>query len=230
MATATSEWRERLRPDADTVYYGAILVNVELVVLFVYLVFLQPLYGSEFNSLWAARLAVYPMIWINLSLWALWRTTPAETTRNRKLIAGVIGVAYFVVLAWAAGLFALGPRPDLGLTIRWELPPGFSPAFLYNGNGLQLALFPYEVLGYLTLAYLVYATVVDAAGAAVTGLLGLVSCVSCTWPIAASLLSGVIGGATGASVAALGYSYGLSTVVFAVTVLLLTWRPMFGSA
>ena len=82
-------------------------------------------------------------------------------------------------------------------------------------------------MGYLALAWLVYATVIDAAGSAVTGVLGLLSCVSCSWPILASLLTG-IGGGGALAAAAQSQSYELSTVVFVVTVALLYWRP-FGT-
>jgi len=54
--------------------------------------------------------------------------------------------------------------------------------------------------------------------------LGLLSCVSCTWPVLASLVGGVAGG-TGLAAAVTTQSYGLSTVVFCVTVGLLYWRP-----
>lgn len=224
MATVTDTWRDRVRPGPDTLYWGGLVLSLELVVLFTYIVFLQPLYGAEFDSLWSLRLAVYPLVWINVSLWALWRTTPSPTTRRRKVAAGLLACGYFVVVGYASGLFGLSTGPSL-LSVGLSLPPGFSPALLYDGSFVRLTLFPYEVLGYATLSYLVYATVIDAAGSAVTGLLGLVSCVSCTWPIAASVLSGFVGGAGGVALATTGYAYGLSTVVFVVTVVLLHWRP-----
>jgi cytochrome c biogenesis protein CcdA len=59
----------------------------------------------------------------------------------------------------------------------------------------------------------------------VTGILGLLSCVSCSWPILATLVTGVAGSGTAIAGAAYAQSYGLSTVVFVVTVGLLYWRP-----
>ncbi len=88
---------------------------------------------------------------------------------------------------------------------------------------------PARVVGYLALGYLVYATVIDAAGAAVSGIVGLFSCVSCSWPILASLLSGVAGGGSALVAATFDFSYDISTVVFLVTVALLYWRPLVGS-
>ena len=73
-----------------------------------------------------------------------------------------------------------------------------------------------------------YATVLDAARSAVTGVLGLLSCVSCSWPVLASLATGVAGGGSGLAAAVSTGSYGLSTVVFVATVALLYWRP-FGA-
>jgi hypothetical protein len=87
---------------------------------------------------------------------------------------------------------------------------------------------PYKLLGYATLAYLIYDTVLDTAGSAVSGLLGLVSCVSCTWPVIATLAAGIAGSGTAVAAAANEWSYTIGTVVFVVTVALLRWRPTFG--
>jgi cytochrome c biogenesis protein CcdA len=83
-------------------------------------------------------------------------------------------------------------------------------------------------VGYAALAVLVYATALDVAGSAIGGVLGLFSCVSCTWPVLASLVGGVAGGSSAVASAALSGSYGLSTVIFVVTVGLLYWRPFGG--
>jgi uncharacterized membrane protein YraQ (UPF0718 family) len=72
----------------------------------------------------------------------------------------------------------------------------------------------------------VYATAIDAAGAAISGILGFFSCVSCSWPIVASLASSVLGGGTALATTAFGASYDLSTAVFLLTVGLLYWRPL----
>ena len=88
---------------------------------------------------------------------------------------------------------------------------------------------PARVVGYAALAYLVYATVIDASGAAVSGVVGLLSCVSCSWPILASLLSGVAGGGSVLVAATFDFSYDISTAVFLLTVALLYWRPFVGS-
>mgnify|MGYP000365615809 CR=1 FL=1 len=96
---------------------------------------------------------------------------------------------------------------------------------LYDGAVLRVVLEPYKEVGYLALAYLVYVTVLDAAGAAVSGMVGLFSCVSCTWPILGTVAAGLFGGTSALAAVALGHAYGLSTLVFLSSVGLLWWRP-----
>jgi hypothetical protein len=116
-----------------------------------------------------------------------------------------------------------------GARIAWELPPGWGPAVLYGGGLVRLALIPYKLAGYAALAYLVYATVLDTAGSAVSGVVGLFSCVSCTWPIVGTVVSGIFGGTSAIAAVATSESYGLSTLVFVSAVGLLYYRPSFGS-
>jgi len=171
----------------------------------------------------------YPFVWLNLGLWALWRVDPRPAARRERLLAGAVAGGYFLLLAVVGGLVgAANVPPGLdpsGLRIAvWDLPPGYGPAVLYQGDLLRAALLPFKVVGYLALAYLVYVTVLDATEAAAVGLVGLFACVSCTWPVFASVFTGVAGGsATAAAVAT--NSYGVSTLVFVVTVALLVWRP-----
>jgi hypothetical protein len=189
---------------------------------------------------------LYPFVWINAAAVGVWVTdvrTAADTpgsegasTRYRRL-AGVVAVAYLGVLAYVGGV--VGPGYDLvsvaaaetaspGWYLSAGLPPGYGPAAVYEGALVTLVLVPYKLVGYAALAYLVYATVLDAAGAAITGVLGLLSCVSCSWPVLAAIVSGVAGSGSAVAAAAYGESLALSTVVFVVTVALLAWRPSFG--
>ena len=211
---------DRLRPSRDALLWAGLLVNTELILTFAYL-----LLADVTVTQW--RYFVYPFVWLNVSAWALVRTDPdARSTRDRS-VAAAIAVGYFVLLAYVGGLLAPGGQHALGWRVAW-LPPGWGPALLYTGSAVELSLMPYKVVGYLTLAYLVYDTVLDAAGSAVSGLLGLVSCVSCTWPVVASLAAGVAGSGTAVAAAASEWSYALGTVAFVVTVALLRWRPSFG--
>ena len=100
-------------------------------------------------------------------------------------------------------------------------PPGFSPTVVYSGSPLAVVLTPWKVLGYLTLSYLVYVTVLDASGGLAGGVLGLFSCVSCVLPIVASVVGGVLGASATLSAVATNQSYGASTAVFLVSVGLL---------
>ena len=221
MASNTLSWRERFTPSGETALAAFVVVNLELAILWAWLLTTN----WQFDSLLGMRYVVYPLVWINVGLWALWRTTPAPTTRRRRLLAGALATVYFFVLAYAGGLVGLATPIPGGLTLSFAPPPGFSPALLYDGSLLRLTILPYKLVGYLALTYLVYATIIDAAGSAISGVLGLLSCVSCTWPVAASLLSGLLGGGTAVASAAFGYSYDIGVVVFVLTVALLYWRP-----
>jgi hypothetical protein len=214
----------RFRPRRQTLLWGALLVNTEILLLLAY-----SIYGnSSLLTLRGLALWLYPFVWINAALWAIVRTDiPAVEGRTRWL-AGALAVGYFGVLAYAGGLVGHSHMAT-GFSVTWTgIPPGWAPAVNYGGAVLNLTLIPYKVIGYLALTYLVYATILDATRSAVTGVLGLLSCVSCSWPVLASLAAGVFGGGSGIAAAATGTSYTISTVVFVATVALLYWRP-FGS-
>jgi hypothetical protein len=212
-----------LRPDREELLIAVLIVNSELLLLGVYWL-VSP---AELTSLLGVRYWIYPFVWINVGLWAILKTTPTPASSRNRWVAGGLAVGYFAVLAYFGGL--VGPASSaagrsLRLTVL-ALPPGWAPTLIYNGSVLSAALFPFKLVGYVALAYLVYATVLDAAGSAVTGLLGLLSCVSCTWPILASLATGILGSGSALAGAVYSQSYGLSTLVFVVTVGLLYWRP-----
>lgn len=221
MASNATAWTARLRPTHETARWALLVVNAELLVLWLWLVTAQP----QFDSLLGARYVLYPFVWINVGLWALWRTTPAPAPPRRRYLSGALAIGYFLVLAYVGGLVGPATHHTVAPSLALGTPPGFSPALLYDGSLLKLTVIPYKLVGYLALAYLVYATIIDAAGSAITGVLGLFSCISCTWPIVAALVTGTIGG--GAAIASAVYAggYDLSVAVFAVTVGLLYWRP-----
>jgi hypothetical protein len=212
----------RLAPYAEreTLVYGAALLNAELLLVLAYLAVVGP-------QVTRPLFYVYPFVWINAALYALWRTDlPAAPTR-RRIAAGAVALAYLGVLSYVGGLFGFGASGAVtGLRLELTaLPPGWSPALIYAGSALQFALLPFKLFGYLVLAYLLYATLLDATAGVLGGALGLFSCVSCTLPVIAGVLSGVAGGAGAVAAAAYGQSYALSTVVFVLTVALLLWRP-----
>jgi hypothetical protein len=215
----------RLAPYADreTLVYGATLLNAEILLVLAYLALVGP-------QVTRPLFYVYPFVWINAAVYALWRVDRPTATTRRKLVVGTVALAYFGLLSYVGGLFGFGAGgAATGLRLELvALPPGWSPALIYAGASLQFALLPFKVVGYLTIAYLLYATLLDAAAGLVGGALGLFSCVSCTLPVIAGVLSGVVGGTGAVAAAAYGQSYALSTVVFVVTVGLLLWRPTVG--
>lgn len=169
---------------------------------------------------------VYPFLWINVSLWVLLTTTTDSSSRRDRHLATAIGIGYFLILAYFGGLLGFGTGARvIPLHIDWTLPPGYSPVLLYQGTLFRLVLEPYKIIGYLTLAYLVYTTVLDTAGSAVSGIVGLFSCVSCSWPILATVVTSLFGSSSAVASFALNQTYGLSTLAFLSAVVLLYWRP-----
>lgn len=211
----------RIRPDRDTLLWGGLLVNTEIVLTIAYLL-------ASDAQVTEPRYLVYPFVWLNVGIWALARTNPVARNDRDRYVGATIAVAYFLLLAYVGGVVGAGVGENaLGWRIAW-LPPGWGPAVLYSGASVNLALLPYKVVGYATLAYLVYATVLDAAGSAVSGVIGLLSCVSCTWPVLATVITGFTGSGAAVASAATEWSYALGTVVFVATVALLLWRPTLG--
>ena len=217
MATASL----RSRVDLPTLVYGAIVGNT-LAILAVAYILLGGITVTE------PRYTLYGLAWVFVGIVAIWKThpTPADT-RTRRRAAAVAGL-YFVALAIAGGVVVAAMRPGEGeYALRVAtLAPGWGPAPVVSTPWAALVLMPARVVGYLALAYLVYATVIDAAGAAVSGVVGLFSCLSCSWPIVTSLLTGVFGGGSAIVATTFDLSYDISTAVFLVTVGLLYWRPL----
>ncbi|MFB6143597.1 MAG: hypothetical protein ABEJ30_09690 [Halorientalis sp.] len=222
MSHATAGLLERARPDRETLLWGALVVHVELLVLALWWL-ASP---TRLLGLAGLRYWLYPFVWINVALFAVVRVRPSPAPARRRTLAAAVAVGYVLVLGYVGGLYgpAMPSPPSLRVAVL-SIPPGWGPALLYSGPVLSVTLLPFKVIGYAALGYLLYATVVDAAGAAVSGLLGLLSCVSCTWPVLASLAAGLAGGGAGLAGAVYGQSYGLSTAVFVLTVALLSWRP-----
>lgn len=174
------------------------------------------------------RVWAFPVVWFTVGTWALVRTSPTPVDQSTRRVAGAIAVGYFAVLAVVGGLVGLAGPVETGLTIQvTELPPGWNPAIIYGGEAIRFAIVPYTAFGYAVLSYLVYATATEARGAVAGGLLGLFSCVSCTLPVIASVIGGFVGGGAALAAVASSQSYGVGTVVFVVTVLLLSVRPGF---
>jgi len=211
----------RSRVDVRTLVYGAIVANTLLLLSVAYLL-LGGVVGMD------PRYSVYGVLWLFVGIVVLWKTDPAPADDRTRRRAVAVAAVYFAALAVAGGLVTL---PAAGAS--WggrlvPLPPGWGPVPVLTTPYVVIGLVPARVVGYLALSYLVYATVIDAAGSAVSGLLGLLSCVSCTWPVLASAATAVVGGGSAVASVALGLSYDISTAVFLATVGLLYWRPSVG--
>jgi hypothetical protein len=179
----------------------------------------------------AFRYVLYPFVWINVGLVALVTTRPRPATRRLRLFAGTVAVGYFLVLAWLSGLLyvetaaATHSHAYLG---GWQVAfsaPGWGPRVGYVTQFGHVYFVPYRVVGYLALAYLVFARTLDASVSVLSGLVGLGACLSCAFPVVASLAAGTLG-PSAAVLAPTQATFDLSTVAFVVAVGLLYWSPV----
>jgi hypothetical protein len=206
-------------PSRDDALLVGLLVNTLVVYALVYLA----LTGVVVTE---PRYTAYGLAWILVGVLAVWKTDPAPTGPTTRRRAAAVAVGYFALLAFVGGIVTVAPGGQGEWAARVAaLAPGWGPAPVITTPVAVVVLMPARVVGYLALSYLVYATVIDAAGSAVSGVLGLLSCVSCSWPVVASLATGVLGGGSAVAALALGFSYDISTAVFLLTVGLLYWRP-----
>jgi len=175
------------------------------------------------------RYVVYPFVWINVGLWAMVRTGLPSVDGRKRWLARALAAGYFLLLAWAGGILLLGiPAPLPGgavSSIHWNIP-GWGPSVVYGTPRVRLAVVPFKFVGYVAMTYLVYARLLDATRAVLSGVLGLVSCVGCTF----SILLPLLGATTLFGSTLTGLSWDLSTVVFLLTVALLYWADEVGVA
>lgn len=211
-------------PRADRATAAVAVLGVTAALLATILAFAL-LSESTFQS---PRYLLYPVVWIGVAVWIGLRVRPRRTSPGTATLATAVGVGYFLVLLWFTGYLATGSDLATGLSIR-VLSPGWGPLIVYDAGFLRLTVVPFQFLGYLALAYLVAATVVETAKSLAAGALGIASCVGCTWPLVAGLAGGTgagwLGavGASGATDVALTYTHELSTLLFLGSVGLLLW-------
>lgn len=204
----TTAWRSTL--DTSTVWLWTALLALELTVVVAYFA-LSPATVDR------VRYVVYPFVWIDAGLWAVWHTRPAVSSRRHRLVGLVVATGYFLLVMSVAGKVGLGvPGTQFDLRVAWYVP-GWGPLVALDTAWIRLYLVPFEVIGYAALAYVVYANVLSVARGTLSGVLGLATCVGCTVPVLAPLV-GLLGGpATGLTTTAYRFSYDLGTVVFLVT-------------
>jgi hypothetical protein len=213
--TRSSPWHR-----LPEVRWLSVLVAVEALALVGYFA----LSGAAVTSV---RYVLYPFVWINVGVVAVVATATPAADRRTRFLAAAVAALYFLTLSALSGLVGLelGAHSHShvhGLAVTMSAP-GWGPRVAYAGSLLTATFVPFRVVGYLALSYLVYATLLDAAGRAVSGVLGLASCLSCGLPVVGSLAVGVVGTVGGVAVAA--YSVDVSTAVFVAAVALLTLRP-----
>ncbi|MFB6113345.1 MAG: hypothetical protein ABEJ58_04490 [Halodesulfurarchaeum sp.] len=166
------------------------------------------------------RYVVYPFIWINVAIWAIYTTNTDVGSRRHRLVGTVVAAAYYLVLLAVSGNIAFVSRTAIALGINPAMP-GWGPVITGALPGLELQLVPFETIGYAGLSYLLYANVLDVSRGLLAGALGVFTCISCTVPLWGPVL-GLLGGPLASlSGTATAFSYDIGTVVFLFTVFLL---------
>lgn len=219
MSTKTYTF-DRFEIRKTTLLWGVLLVNTELLLIFAY-----ELLSS--SSITQVQSALIPFVWINVALWVFARMERPAGTERQRVIALSAATLYFGMLTYFGGLWAPGPS-EFGWRFAVELgspSPGWTPIVHFDSPAFQIDIIFYQFVGYLALSYLVFGAMLETASSAVAGVLGMLSCVSCSWPLFATIITGVLGGSTALAGTILSFSYSVSTVVFLVTVALLYYRP-----
>lgn len=199
--------------------------------LFAAQLFAAVVYGVVFEvPVTSFRRFLIPFIWITISVMAVWYTKPASPDTKYRLLGVTISAGYFLLILFLSGV--IGPQPtsvesvpgSSGVGVEWWTSLGWGPVVVYSGEWVSAAFVPYQLIGYLALAYLIYAAVLDITKSATAGIIGLVTCPACAAPIFAPLLAGAAG-ASSAFALLLAYTYEIGTIFFAGAVALLYWRP-----
>jgi hypothetical protein len=197
---AVDRARARLgRVDRSAVALVVLAVLAELALVAGYL-------GATAAEATSVRYLLYPFVWLNLAVAAVFAVRPPVASRRLRWGVALVAGAYLLVLAYFGGVLELAHvghshgHGASGLTVFTSLPPGWGPTVVYDHALFSLTMVPYQFVGYLALTYL------------------------CSWPVFASLLTGVLGGSAVASTVYT-FSVDLSTAAFVVAVALLVWRP-----
>lgn len=205
--TATAH--RRVVPDRAVASRWLALLVLEAASLWTYLA----LTGADQGPL---RYLLYPFVWINAAVYVVARTDLRTGSGRRRRLAAAVGVGYFLLVMAVPGNVGVGHLDGhlhLGSLRVAMAPPGWGPLVAYAGV-VRLYLVPFEVVGYLSLSYLVYANALRTTRGTLGGALGVVTCVGCTVPVLAPLL-GLLGGpASGLVTTAYAYSYDAGTALF----------------
>jgi hypothetical protein len=172
----------------------------------------------------APTMLTVPFVWLTVAAVAVRHAERPEARRSVRWIAGAVGAAYALGLAWLMG--AVSPSmAATGLHVVL-LPPGWGPAVQYGGAALSLTLLPYRALGVVSLGYLVSLAVRDAVESGVSlgvgGVVALGSCAGCALPLLAAV--GGVGLGLGTAPAVGGGTYLLGTAAYVLAVAVLAVR------
>ena len=176
---------------------------------------------------------LYPFLWINSSIFVLLRILPTNIPFPRKLPALFLGFLYFVALAYLSSILDPGhifhghtiSNHDFGLRVAFApMPPGWAPSIFYSGNLVSIYALFFELIGYLSLSYLFYRSVLSFDRFALSGVIGVFSCVGCTlWPLVGTYLTSISGSSLHLFLST-HQSYGFSTLIFITALSLLFWN------
>jgi hypothetical protein len=215
--------RRLLLAESTAIRWWCLVVAAEIALVTAYLLVTDAVVTEP-------RYVVYPFVWMNVGVWAMVRIDLPDTDARSRRVATAVAAGYFLLLSLAGGVLLLsldGPLPGGAVaSVHWGLPPGWGPTLVYGTPHLRLSVVPFKFVGYVAMTYLVYARLLDATRAVLSGVLGLVSCVGCTFSLLLPLL-----GATALFGSTLtGLAWDLSTLVFLLTVALLYWADEAGAA
>ncbi|QFU84333.1 DUF7546 family protein [Natronorubrum aibiense] len=170
-----------------------------------------------------------PFIWSTASVWVVWHTRPDSPRPRVRILAAAVAAAYLLVLFYLSGLLQ-SSSPSIGqligsnaIGVTWGRSLGWSPVLVYVGDWVALTLVPYQTLGLVALAYLVYDALLEVARSAIGGVIGFAACPACVGPMFAPLLAG---GASSSSVVLVAgrWGYEIATVLFLVSISILYHR------
>jgi hypothetical protein len=224
MATRTlAQWRETSDPRYRALFLFNALVAVQVVAALIYGI----VYGVTPTRVTTFLL---PFVWIAVSVLAVWWTDPAERQGRLRLLAGAVAAGYLLVFLYLSG--TIGTAPDqfeavtgaLGVGVETERTLGWGPVVFYSGEVVGARIHPYQVIGYATLSYLVYAAVLDSLRSASAGVIGVALCPACALAAVSPAVASVAGTAS-AFALFFQYNYEIATVIFVGAMGLLYWRP-----
>lgn len=220
---------DRLRGARGAAYLGGLAGSLAVLAYLVVLVAYLATTGTEVLD---PSRAMYPAVWFSLSAAALGAafgapdaTNQADTTSqpgvtNRPDATRsvrwpvAVGVGYVLLLAGVSGGLSVGVV-GTGLSVSGGLP-GWGPVVVADLVVASAVVVPFQTTGYVVLGALLARALAATAGSLLAGVVGLFTCAGCVLPVVAAVAS-----AGSVPLLAGGLSYGVSTVAFAVTAVVL---------